>query len=296
MAALLGLGAGAGVLLVVSGWREPARPTSLLPARWIRRRNTGQRDAGRWFAVSLTVGLLVGMFTGWVAGGLLAALVTWSVPGLLAVGTADKEHLSRIEGVAGWTEMLRDTLAAAAGLEQAIISTARAAPQALRPHVLELSARLEHGEHLAPALRSLADDLDDPTADLVLSALTLASQHQARQLAPLLGELAATARAQVAMRQRVDAARARTRTTVRVVVTTTLSFAGGLVVLNPAFLDPYDSATGQLVLLSIGALFVGAFSWLSRLSRTEPPARFLVSVADVAVVGDEKTTRQEVSL
>ncbi|MCI3928831.1 type II secretion system F family protein [Streptomyces sp. AN091965] len=220
-------------------------------------------------------------------------MATWSVPRLLAVGAVDRERLARVEGVAGWSEMLRDTLAAAAGLEQAIMSTARAAPKAVRPQIQELSARLERGERLAPALRRLADDLDDPTADLVLAALVLASQHQARQLTSLLGELAATARAQVAMRQRVDAARARTRTTLRVVVTTTLAFAGGLIVLNPAFLSPYDSITGQAVLLLIGALFTAAFCWLLRLARIEGPERFLV--AGLATTEHGQSTRLGVS-
>ena len=45
---------------------------------------------------------------------------------------------------------------------------------------------LERGERLAPSLRNLADQLHDPTADLVISALVLAAEHQARQVADLL--------------------------------------------------------------------------------------------------------------
>ncbi|WP_282794105.1 type II secretion system F family protein [Streptomyces sp. CC224B] len=296
LAALLGLGISSGLLLVVRGWREPPKSASSPSVLRTARHQYGQRErGGRWLTASLAAGLLAGAVTGWVAGGLLAAMTTWTMPRLLDVGAVDREQLARIEGVAGWSEMLRDTLAAAAGLEQAITATARAAPKAVRPQILELAARLERGERLAPALRRLADDLDDPAADLVLAALALASQHQARQLAPLLGELAATGRAQVAMRQRVDAARARMRTTLRVVVTTTLSFAGGLVVLNPAFLDPYDAAAGQLVLLGIGALFTVAFSWLRRLARIEGPERFLISLDGLAPVEGNGTGGREVS-
>ncbi|MER5299695.1 type II secretion system F family protein [Streptomyces lasiicapitis] len=295
LSGLLGLGLGVGLFLVVRGWRAPPQPAAPTSVRTARQQHRWRDGAGGWLAASLTAGLLVGAFTGWVVGGLLAAMATWSLPRLLAVGAVDKERLARIEGVAGWSEMLRDTLAAAAGLEQAITSTARAAPKAVRPQILALSARLERGERLAPALRRLADDLDDPTADLVLAALALAAQHQARQLTSLLGELAAMARAQVAMRQRVDAARARTRTTLRVVVTTTLCFAGGLVVLNPTFLNPYDTAAGQLVLLCIGALFTAAFAWLRRLTRIEGPGRFLLSRDGFATVEDDQTGRREVS-
>lgn len=277
LSALLGLGTGTGLLLLLRGRRERSAPRTPSPEGHDRRRQRARREnSARWLAAALVAGALFGSFTGWVVGALLAALATWSLPTLIGVGALDQQRLARIEAIAGWTEMLRDTLAAAAGLEQSITATAQAAPAAVRPQILELATRLERGEHLAPALRKLADELDDPTADLVLAALILASQHQARHLAPLLGELAATARAQVAMRQRVDAARARSRTTMRVVVTTTLSFAGGLILLNPAFLSPYRTLAGQLVLLLIGALFALAFRWLRRLARIEGPERFLV--------------------
>ncbi|MFF4257942.1 type II secretion system F family protein [Streptomyces sp. NPDC001663] len=266
-AALLGLGVGLGLLLVVRGWRGPAA------GRCLFRREQGGR-LGRRLAVSLGAGFLCGALTGWVAGGAIAALATWSVPALIGLGTLDQQRLARVEGMAAWTEMLRDTLAAAAGLEQAISATADAAPEAIRPQVLELSARLKSGEGLGAAARLLAHELAEPTADLVLATLVLSSQNPARHLAPLLGELAATARAQVAMELRVDAARARTRTTVRVVVITSLTFAFGLVLLNRQFLEPYDTALGQLVLVLIGGLFGTGFHWLRRLARFDVTDRF----------------------
>lgn len=260
---LLGLGVGCGLLLVVHAWRAPAvRPRKRRPY------------AGRWTLVAVGAGVLAWVVTGWIAGGLLAGVAAWSLPHLLGSGTAQRERTARIEGTAGWTEMLRDTLAAAAGLEQTIQATAPAAPHAIRPQVTAMAVRLERGEPLADALRHLADDLEDPTADLVIAALLLSAQHPARQLSPLLGELAATARAQVEMRHRVEAGRARIRTTQRVVVATTFTFVAGLILLNPAFLTPYDTAAGQVVLLVIGGLFAVAFAWLRRIARIEEPERF----------------------
>ena len=54
-----------------------------------------------------------------------------------------------------------------------------------------------------------------------------------------------------------------------------LGFALGLILLNPEFLKPYDSVTGQLVLLVIGGLLTVAFTWLRRMARLEEPERFL---------------------
>jgi hypothetical protein len=77
------------------------------------------------------------------------------------------------------------------------------------------------------------------------------------------------------MRLRVESGRARTRTSVRVVVGTTLVFAVGLVLLNREYLVPYDSAFGQLMLLAVGGLFGVAFWWLSRIADVAKPERFL---------------------
>ncbi|MER7877692.1 type II secretion system F family protein [Streptomyces solisilvae] len=272
---LCGLGVATGLIVLVSAWRG-SLPTGARTWHRRPRRSARQPARTRWrMAAAGGAGVLVGSVTGWLVGALLAAMAAWSVPRVLEATRADQQQTARIEGIAGWTEMLRDTLAAAAGLEQTIMATAHTAPKAIRPHVLGLSARLAGGERLSVGLRRLQADLHDPTADLVVAALMLASEHQARQLTPLLGELASTARAQVQMRQRVDAGRTRMRTTVRVVVATTLVFAGGLILLNPAFLSPYDSATGQLMLLLIGAIFTVGFAWLRRMARIEEPERFL---------------------
>ena len=50
---------------------------------------------------------------------------------------------------------------------------------------------------------------------------------------------------------------------------------------NRAYLDPYDSMLGQMVLGLIGLCFAGAFYWLSRSFRYEGEDRFLrVSAVD----------------
>ncbi|MFD9735710.1 type II secretion system F family protein [Umezawaea sp. NPDC059074] len=224
---------------------------------------------------------MIGVVTGWAISAVLAAAAVVGLPRTVGANVDHKRQLGRIEAIASWTEMLRDTLVAAAGLEQAVLATAPMAPAAIREEVVELAARLERGERLASSLRVLADRLSDPTADLVIAALVLAAEHQARQLAELLGELAAEAREQAAMRMRVEAGRARTKTSVRVIVITTLAFAAGLVLLNRDYLAPYDTSAGQLVLLLVGSLFAVAFVCLHRIARLDPPDRFLTELAAI---------------
>jgi hypothetical protein len=225
--------------------------------------------------LAVGAGVVVGAATRWPVGALWAALAGWGAPGLLAGTKGRSEAVGRIEAVAGWAEMLRDTMAGAAGLEQAIVATAPVAPLPIRAEVVTLAVRLE-GERLAPALRAFADEVADPTCDLVVAALVLAAEHQAQRLGELLGSLAQAARDQATMRLRVEAGRARTRT---VIVGATGGLALGLAVLNRGYLTPYDSALGQFVLLVVGGLFAASFVWLAKMSRPTTTERFLATAS-----------------
>jgi tight adherence protein B len=269
LAGILGAGVGLGLVLAWAGWRGVSLSRSeRSPARPKIERATLR------LAVAVGAAVLVGAATRWPAGALLAGLAGWGLPVLLGGTKSRAQDLARIEAVAGWAEMLRDTMAGAAGLEQAIVATAAVAPLAIRAEVATLASHLET-ERLAPALRRFADEVADPTMDLVVAALVLAAEHQASRLGELLGSLAQAARDQATMRLRVEAGRARSRTSVKVVVGVTAGLVFGLAIFNRGYLSPYDSALGQLVLLLVGAMFAGSFIWLSHMTRPSTPQRFL---------------------
>ena len=140
--------------------------------------------------------------------------------------------------------MLRDTITAVSGLEEAIVATAHLAPPEIRAAIGDLVLRLER-QPLSASLAQLADDLDDPTADLVIAALALAARGEAKELADLLSSLAETARDNASMRVRVDAVRARTRTAVRIISGVTVVMVALLLILNRSYLKPFDTAAGQ---------------------------------------------------
>jgi Flp pilus assembly protein TadB len=144
----------------------------------------------------------------------------------------------------------------------------------IRREVATLGARLER-ERLGPAPRAFADEVADPTYDLVVAALLLTAEHQASRLGELLGTLATCARDQATMRLRVEAGRARTRTSVKVIVGVTVGLAMFLALFNHGYLPPYTSPLGQFVLLLVGGLFAAAFAWLAKMTRPTEPARFL---------------------
>jgi tight adherence protein B len=245
------------------------------------RRPAGRGDLSQRFenlllrlALGMCAAVVVGAVTRWPVAALLMGAAGFLAPSLFGGEAQRKAQLERVEGIAAWAEMLRDTMAGSGGLEQSIIATAGVSPPPIRREVLRLAARLER-ERLAPSLREFADDLDDPSGDLVVAALVLAADKSPKRLGELLGRLADSVRDEVNMRLRVDAGRARTRTSVRVITIFTTLFAAFLIVFNRNYLDPYGTFVGQLVLLLVGLCFGGAFTWLSRSLRVETEDRFL---------------------
>ncbi|MCG5215508.1 type II secretion system F family protein [Streptosporangium soli] len=270
LSALTGAGLGLGILLIANGLR----------ARLVEKSPTRRFDPKALVRIAACIGVavLVGALTRWPVGAVLAGVAAWFLPRALGPDRDHTRRVQKIEAVATWAEMLRDTLAASAGLHQAVIATAPIVPEPIRSEIAVAAARVDRGERLPHALKLLADDLADPTADLVCSALILASSRQAGQLGELLGRLAEVARAHAVMRLRVAAARARTRSSVRTVIAVTVSMAGGLMLFNRGFLAPYDTATGQVVLLLVGLLFAGSFLLIYRLGQIGEPSRILTGL------------------
>ncbi|GAA2535861.1 MULTISPECIES: type II secretion system F family protein [Pseudonocardia] len=280
--ALLGAGVGLGLFLVFLGMipRQPVPSAGAAFATWLRDRGWNRREVVARAGSAVLAAVVTAVLTGWVVGAVLVAAGCWFLPRVLGPDVGHAQRVARIEAVATWTEMIRDTLSAAAGLEQAILSTAPLAPTPIREEVAALATRLDRGVRLVPALRLLARDLADPTADLVVAALVIAAEQQARQLTDLLGALAATARERASMRMRVEAGRARSRTSVRVVVGTTTAFAVAVVLLNRPYLAAYDSVTGQAVLLMVGLLFAAGFGWLRSIAVVPEAGRLISDDGD----------------
>lgn len=182
-----------------------------------------------------------------------------------------------VESIAAWTENLRDTMSAASGLEQAIIATAERSPKAIEAPLQRLVASLRY-ESLEVSLRRFADEVDHPTCDFVVAALTTSSRHQTRDIHTLLGHLSECARAECHLYLRIWVSRARSRTAVRIITAVVLAFVGGLVLFNRQYLAPFFSFTGASVALVISATFITSLVWLSRIADVQTPDRLLRQV------------------
>src|SRR6266540_546430 len=268
--------AGGGLLLLIVALRGiQGRDPSPAPGAAGEQRPWLLRALTRRGSVSVLSGVLTLVITRWPIAAIGAALLTLTWHGLLGGATEERTSIARIEALASWTESLRDTIAGAVGLEQAIPASLRAAAPVLQWPLRALVDRLRTRMPLAVALERFADDLDDPSADLIVASLILNSRVRGPGLREVLTALSKSAREELDMRRRVVSQRRSTRRSVQIVVGVTLSVVALLVLFNRSYVEPYATIEGQLVLIFVLLLFAGGFVWLKRLSGFETPGRFL---------------------
>jgi len=268
---LAGALAGGGALLLVNSLtrQEPAPHVSqstILP----RIAKLGARVP---FAVG--AGFILLLLTRWPVLAIAGGLLVFFGPALFGGAASEKQAIAKLEGLAAWTESLRDTIAGAVGLEQAIPATAYAASPSIAPQLMTLADRLRVRTPLPIALQRFADELDDPSADLIVAALMLNARLRGPGLRDVLTSLAGSAREELEMRRRVGSGRASTRRSVQIVVGITVVFVLGLVLFNRDYVEPYSSPLGQVVLLIVLLFFAAGFMWMRRLSVFDLPERFL---------------------
>ena len=220
------------------------------------------------------VALVTYLLTTWLLVSVVTGLVVSAVPALKSKQRLRRDERGLADAIATWTEQLRDTLAGAHGLEQAIVVTSVHAPLAISSAVSRLSAQIQYGK-LSDGLRRFADDVDHPISDFVSAALITATEYQARDLAQLLGHLAQCARDEGRMRTRIWVGRARTRSSVRIITFVVIGFVCALVVFNREYLNVYSSFEGQIILSGIFILFGCSLIMLDQFSRIAAPQRFI---------------------
>lgn len=270
------------VLAVASivGTRSPVKPPSRARRRLSRIWNgTGlspaERSRHRTVVVAaILAGALAWMVTGLPMVGILVGVAVPGAPWLFGVGRAEQRAIARIEAVGEWTRRLRDVSSTGQGLQQAIIATVSTAPEEVGEEVALLAARLQAGWHARDALLAFAGQLGDPMCDQVVAALILHLSDRGERLGDVLSSIAAAAAAEVATRREIEAKRTQPRFAVRFLTGMTMLTLGyGL--LNPQYMKPYGTPTGQLVLVVLGGTFVALLAWTRAMSLPPAPVRFL---------------------
>ncbi len=174
----LGAAIGGGIFLLVLFFvgQRAGQPARSSPKRSFKT----QRPRLPGHAPALALGLLafagVMAATGWIVLAIALAVLVVFWKRIFGGAAEERKAIDRLEGLTAWTEALRDTIAGAVGLEQAIPATAVNAAPVIRPSLNLLVDRLRVREPLPSALMKFADDLDDPSADLIIAALILNSR------------------------------------------------------------------------------------------------------------------------
>jgi len=271
----------AGIIGVILGVRRtpgapPAprrRNQSRLSSSW-----AGMERRSKILAVAgLIAGAFIYLFTGWLIAVVLVPLAAVGLPTLLSAPPS-AARIDRLEALEEWTRALAGVLTVGVGLEEALRSTLRSTPEAIRPEVTTLVARLRARISTEEALRAFADDLNDATGDLVAAYLILGARRRGQGLASVLESLAESVAADVRARRAIEADRAKPRTTARWVTIITISVLGFLT-LTGDYISPYGSPLGQLLLILLLSAYVGLLIWMRNMAKGEALPRFLGDAA-----------------
>ncbi|MCA0308819.1 MAG: type II secretion system F family protein [Actinobacteria bacterium] len=274
LAALAGGLIAAGLVMLVL-WLWPAEPDVARPRRspglLVRWRRIPTRT--RWLSVcGLGLGALVALFTGWWIAVLVLPVAAVGLP-VLIIGTPEKSRIERMEAMAEWTRGLAGVLSAGVGLEQALVAMLKSTPPAISKEVRTLVGRMQSRWTSEDALRTFADDLDDPTGDLIAAYLILGARRRGGSLAAVLQTLADSVAEDVAARRQVEAERAKPRGAMR---WTTIITAVGLTAFSlSGAMAGYSSPVGQIALACLLGLYALTLLWMQRMANPRPLPRVI---------------------
>lgn len=278
--ALIVIAFGLGVLFLFLGLfpsksEAGPKPPSVLARRLVHYRTTVSRKRLLLIGAGVLGGIVLWYMTGWIVAVVAIPAAVIGLPILLSKPQS-ANSVERLEAIESWTRSLSGLITAGVGLEQALTVSLSNAPAEIKPQVANLVARLGARWSTKKALQAFADDLNDPTADLVTAHLILAAQVRGSGLANALDDLAQIVFDEVRHRREIEADREKPRTTARSVTLITLLAIGGLA-LSGTFLDAYRDLVGQLLLTLYVILYVAALLWMRRMSTGVATPRILVN-------------------
>lgn len=270
-----------GLLLGLSGLRR--RPAQASPVRTtlvpsvLRKLMAPGRFTPRTkllLAGGALAGVVVGVTTGWVVAVIVLPAAAAGIPALLLTSEAGAT-IARLEAMQEWTRSLAGVLTVGAGLEQALISTLHSTPEAIRPEITTLVARIRARWSTRATLRAFADDLDDATGDLIVYNLLLAARDRGAGLTSVLEGLADTVTRDVRIRRAIEADRAKPRATARWITLIGLAAMMVMVLFRQSYIASYRSGVGQLTLLLLLGAYAACLLWLRSAARGTKMPRFL---------------------
>lgn len=259
----------------VVGWQAAQ---ASLPEAWARRYR---------FIVIVAALATVGAWLIWTrpVHGLLAGVAVLGIPWIWNPAGTSHRQIVRLEALAEWMQQLAGVHESGGTLDSAITASATRAPQVIRPQVRLLAARLRVGANPTIAYRQFADAFADGAVDNAVMLFLTHAQEHGPGLSRALQSMAHLTEQEATSLRSLDAKRAQVRTGTRWVSIISLAIAA-YILTNSSWGEIYRTATGQLVMLVLGALFTGALTGMRRLARSRPAPRLLAALPTAAVHGE----------
>jgi tight adherence protein B len=250
---------GLGLLFVFDGL---VRPHARIDASR-RLRTLGPRSVAG--AVGVALGYIA---TGWPIAAIAAGLVAAAVPEMIRRSREERARLERREAIAEVSSRLRDAIRSGIGLADALGNVAGRAPASLRSDLRRLVSETRVSG-LGEAVGAFADRVGDPSADLFASALVTAERLGSRNLSEVLDALAESTTAQAAAVREARARQTQNRVSARIVAAVPILLLLAIRQANPAYLAPFQTASGQAILAFAFALIWAGYVAMQRAARIE---------------------------
>lgn len=262
------------VIATVGMTSSPPDKTSRKPSRIVLRSRLSKKTQ-LLLLIGLGGGLISWLVTGWIILLVAAPLAVLLLPMLLSKGNGE-ETINRIEALESWTRSLAGLSNGSLGLERTLVASVSSSSEVLRPQLSALAARINARWPTQAALKAFADDLDEPTADLVVAHLTLAASMRGDGLRNALSDIASIISEEVRMRRQIEADRAKPRSNARIITIITI-VALFVLPFTGTFTEVYTTPQGQLLF----AMWLGVYAllliWMRKLMTDRPAPRILTT-------------------
>jgi tight adherence protein B len=271
-----------GLLGIVYGLRRQIRPvsqrTESIQQWWARvtRRPQGSRGRQRdlILLLSMIIGCLLAMLTGWLILVVMLPLLALGLPYLLIL--PKPRDIQLLEALDRWVRSLAVTLGTGKSITDAIRISRRTAPPLLADEINLLVTRLNNRWETRDALMRFADAIDSPDVDGVVAALILASSRGANGASVTLQALADSIQAQLKGRRVIEVERSKPYVVVRQVTVISLSTLVLVFLLSPNFFAPYRTPLGQTLLSALLIIYLASLLLMRRKAHQPDRPRILV--------------------
>lgn len=267
----------AGILGLIVGPppKRASAPTSRRPT-WLRTRlGRMSRKTQMRAVVAFIIGVVIAILTGFVLAVIALPAAAIGLPYLLSPATGGSTP-DRLQALEEWSRGLSGRLTVGMGLDSALKRSLSTAPDQIRPEVTRLVNRLWSGWETDRALRLFADELDDEIGDFIAMNLVLAATNRGPGLAPALDGIAESVAATVRARRQISADQQKPRTVATVVTAISVAVLAYMF-LSGAYIEPYTTPLGQVILLVLGSAYVGILLWMRSMSKPPKTSRLMIT-------------------